>query len=108
MPLHDWTRVPSGLFHHFHQDWSIEITRALNRERLPTAPVDNQTLRTWFPWRLDRQYLRPVNYGENMDFSGGDFVDHAVLPFDDFADVGILVLSDHLSGPGESSEVPGT
>src|SRR5437588_8957516 len=35
MPLHDWTRVPSGLFHHFHQDWSIEIARALNRGRLP-------------------------------------------------------------------------
>jgi hypothetical protein len=31
MPIHDWTRVPSGLFHHFHQDWSIEIARALNR-----------------------------------------------------------------------------
>ena len=26
MPIHDWTRVPSGLSHHFHQDWSIEIT----------------------------------------------------------------------------------
>lgn len=35
MPLHDWTRVPSGLFHHFHQDWSIEIARTLNRGRLP-------------------------------------------------------------------------
>jgi hypothetical protein len=35
MPLHDWTRVPAGLFHHFHQDWSIEIARALNRGRLP-------------------------------------------------------------------------
>ena len=35
MPLHDWNRVPSGLFHHFHQDWSIEITRTLNRGRLP-------------------------------------------------------------------------
>ena len=35
MPIHDWTRVPSGLFHHFHQDWSIEIARALNRGRLP-------------------------------------------------------------------------
>lgn len=35
MPLHDWTRVPSGLFHHFHQDWSIEIARELNRGRLP-------------------------------------------------------------------------
>jgi len=35
MPIHDWTRVPSGLFHHFHQDWSIEIARRLNRGRLP-------------------------------------------------------------------------
>jgi hypothetical protein len=35
MPIHDWSRVPSGLFHHFHQDWSIEIARTLNRGRLP-------------------------------------------------------------------------
>jgi hypothetical protein len=27
--------VPAGLFHHFHQDWSIEIARTLNRGRLP-------------------------------------------------------------------------
>ncbi len=35
MPIHDWTRVPAGLFHHFHQDWSTEIARALNRGILP-------------------------------------------------------------------------
>ncbi len=35
MPIHDWGRVPAGLFHHFHQDWSIEIARALNRGLLP-------------------------------------------------------------------------
>src|ERR1700722_3105293 len=35
MPLHDWSRVPAGLFHHFHQDWSIEIARTLNRGLLP-------------------------------------------------------------------------
>ena len=35
MPFHDWTQVPSGLFHHFHQDWSIEIARTLNRGHLP-------------------------------------------------------------------------
>ncbi len=35
MPIHDWTRVPAGLFHHFQQDWSIEIARMLNRGRLP-------------------------------------------------------------------------
>ena len=37
MPLHDWSRIPPGLFHHFHQDWSIEITRDLNRGRLPAG-----------------------------------------------------------------------
>lgn len=35
MPAHDWTRVQSGLFHHFHQDWCTEIARALNRGLLP-------------------------------------------------------------------------
>src|SRR5487761_1591611 len=35
MPIHDWTREPSGLFHHFHQDWTIELARALNRGCLP-------------------------------------------------------------------------
>ncbi len=35
MPIHDWSRVPAGLFHHFHQHWSIEIAATLNRGRLP-------------------------------------------------------------------------
>jgi hypothetical protein len=39
MPLHDWTRVPSGLFHHFHQSWSIRIVDALNAGRLPSGIV---------------------------------------------------------------------
>lgn len=46
MPIHDWARVPSGLFHHFHQDWSIEIARRLNRGLLPkgvSALVEQRT-----------------------------------------------------------------
>ena len=35
MPIHDWTRVQSGTFHDFHQDWTVEIRRALNRGILP-------------------------------------------------------------------------
>ena len=35
MPIHDWTKVPSGLFHDFHQSWSIRIKDALNAGRLP-------------------------------------------------------------------------
>jgi hypothetical protein len=35
MPMHDWTRVSSGIYHNFHQDWTIEICRTLNRGILP-------------------------------------------------------------------------
>ena len=37
MPIHDWTRVSAGGFHNFHQDWTIEIYRALNRGVLPAG-----------------------------------------------------------------------
>jgi hypothetical protein len=39
MPLHDWTRVPAGLFHDFHQSWSIRIKDALNAGRLPDGTI---------------------------------------------------------------------
>lgn len=35
MPIHDWTRVASGIFHDFHQTWTIELKAALNQGRLP-------------------------------------------------------------------------
>ncbi|HEX6985609.1 MAG TPA: DUF4058 family protein [Planctomycetaceae bacterium] len=35
MPIHDWTRVDAGLFHDFHQVWTVEIRNALNHGRLP-------------------------------------------------------------------------
>jgi hypothetical protein len=35
MPIHDWTRVPAGIFHDFHQSWSIRIKDALNAGLLP-------------------------------------------------------------------------
>jgi hypothetical protein len=46
MPLHDWTRVNAGLFHHFHQGWCWEISSALNHGRLPegyTALVEQRS-----------------------------------------------------------------
>ena len=27
MPIHDWTRVDAGIFHHFHQRWIGATTR---------------------------------------------------------------------------------
>ena len=35
MPIHDWTRVPAGVFHDFHQTWTIHIKAALNAGLLP-------------------------------------------------------------------------
>src|SRR5438445_2251094 len=35
MPIHDWTRVQAGIFHHFHHSWIEEIQRALNNGLLP-------------------------------------------------------------------------
>jgi hypothetical protein len=36
MPIHDWTRVHAGIFHHFHHGWIEEIARTLNRGLLPS------------------------------------------------------------------------
>jgi len=35
MPIHDWTRLRAGVFHDFHQEWTICIKRALNGGILP-------------------------------------------------------------------------
>lgn len=32
MPIHDWTRMKTGDFHHFHQIWLVNISNALNGE----------------------------------------------------------------------------
>ncbi|MCC7336681.1 MAG: DUF4058 family protein [Pirellulaceae bacterium] len=35
MPVHDWSRVAAGIFHHLHHSWIEEIQRALNAGLLP-------------------------------------------------------------------------
>jgi hypothetical protein len=35
MPIHDWTRVDAGLFHDFHQSWTVALRNALNSGGLP-------------------------------------------------------------------------
>jgi hypothetical protein len=35
MPIHDWTRLEPGDFHHFHQTWVVFLTNALNGGLLP-------------------------------------------------------------------------
>ncbi len=35
MPVHDWTRVPAGIFHAFHAKWIVHLTEFLNGGLLP-------------------------------------------------------------------------
>lgn len=39
MPVHDWTRVDAGLFHHFHEQWVASLCNVLNGGRLPPGFV---------------------------------------------------------------------
>jgi hypothetical protein len=36
MPIHDWARVDAGLFHAFHQSWTVTLCNALNGGVLPS------------------------------------------------------------------------
>ncbi|HEX5442668.1 MAG TPA: hypothetical protein VFW87_02515 [Pirellulales bacterium] len=35
MPIHDWTRVEAGIFHHFQTEWMSMLAAALNQGLLP-------------------------------------------------------------------------
>jgi hypothetical protein len=37
MPIHDWTRVPAGVFHHLHGTWLFELAAELNHGILPAG-----------------------------------------------------------------------
>lgn len=37
MAIHDWSNVDAGIFHDFHQAWTIEIRNALNDGELPAG-----------------------------------------------------------------------
>src|SRR3954464_2111202 len=39
MPIHDWTRVDAGLFHHFHERWIHALCDTLNGGLLPRGFV---------------------------------------------------------------------
>ena len=51
MPIHDWTREDAGTYHNFHQDWTIQLYRALNAGRLPTGylAMTDQRVVGWEP-----------------------------------------------------------
>lgn len=71
MPVHDWTRVDAGLFHAFHQSWTISICNALNAGVLPPNyfALPEQRIRSPIPDVLTLE-LSPRSQ-ESSDDSGG-------------------------------------
>ena len=65
MPIHDWTRVTAGGFHSFHQDWTIEISRTLNRGLLPRgyAALTDLRVKGWEPDVVAIQDVGPAAAG---------------------------------------------
>jgi hypothetical protein len=70
MPIHDWTRVDAGLFHDFHQDWTVELRRTLNAGRLPPGfnALTDQRANGWIPdvltlQRTPKTPVKPASAG---------------------------------------------
>jgi hypothetical protein len=51
MPIHDWTRVEAGIYHHFHGRWLYALADALNLGGLPKGyyALAEQITRTFGP-----------------------------------------------------------
>jgi hypothetical protein len=86
MPIHDWKRVPAGVFHGFHQHWTVELERALNRGILPApyyAFIEQSSLRK-FPDVLTFQATEsdsPTNgNGSRASASNGGLLTLAEAP----------------------------
>src|SRR5437588_185051 len=37
VPIHDWTKVPAGIFHDFHHEWISTIKRSVNQSLFGTS-----------------------------------------------------------------------
>ena len=77
MPIHDWSRVDAGTFHHFHQAWTIEITYALNGGALPPGffAMAEQVVGGQIPDVITLQ--RRERPGKEPPFGGGAVVAEA-------------------------------
>jgi hypothetical protein len=59
MPVHDWTRVPYGTFHDFHNGWIIHLKETLNRGLLPRGyyALSEQHAGRGTPWALTVRHV---------------------------------------------------
>jgi hypothetical protein len=82
MPLHDWTRVDSGLFHDFHQSWCVHIKDALNSGVLSPdyLALVEQHIRGPIADVLTLQLPRGKRKGKAKDDGGGVATAPATTP----------------------------
>lgn len=78
MPIHDWTRVDAGIFHHFHHEWISRITRALNK----SLPEGYYALAEQIAGGLGPDVLTLQRSGQNLQhgFDSGSTVAVATRP----------------------------
>lgn len=67
MPMHDWTKVPDGIFHAFHHGWIWAISDELNSRRLPADyyALPEQVAAGLGPDVLTLQERDPIQYDES-------------------------------------------
>lgn len=70
MPMHDWTRVDAGIYHHFHNAWLHALGHALNHGVLPAGyyALADQVI---YPLGPDVLALRPPVPGAPPGPAGG-------------------------------------
>jgi Protein of unknown function (DUF4058) len=68
MPIHDWTRVPAGIFHDFHQRWCGRIQERLNAGLLPS---DHYALLEQVAVGIEGDVTTLHDRGEGPEPSGG-------------------------------------
>jgi hypothetical protein len=76
MPIHDWTRVPDGTFHHFHVTWIPMLSHALNGGLLPPGyyAMAEQVAGGAIPDVLTLQAMEGDDEAGESDTSGGTAV----------------------------------
>lgn len=72
MPMHDWTKVPAGIFHAFHHGWISAISDELNAGALPTDyyALPEQIAAGFGPDVLTLQGRSPLEQGNSGATAG--------------------------------------
>jgi hypothetical protein len=78
MPIHDWTRVNAGVFHHFHHEWISTISRTLNAGLLPSDyyALAEQIASGFGPDVLTLENVRPQPASDGNGPSAGTTPSH--------------------------------